>query len=78
MSGTRKPTWEEVKARSVQRLKSFDAEVYCGDCTMAWRHAELPCRKHATPEELVLIDEHVEQALARLAMNEPPWVERTT
>lgn len=64
MSG--KPTWDEVKARSVGSWNGL--EIYCGDCSMAYDHAELPCRKHATPEEQVLIDELVLQALANLQL----------
>jgi hypothetical protein len=60
-----KPTWAEVKARSVGSWNGL--ETYCGDCGMAWEHNQLPCRKHATSEESALIDECLAQALENLA-----------
>lgn len=66
MSGI-KPTWAEVKARSVGTWHGL--ETYCGNCGMTWEHTGLPCSKHATPEEQVLIDECVAQVLENLAQH---------
>ena len=61
----RRPTWDEVRARSEQTLSGV--KVHCGDCEIAWHHGELPCRKHATPEESAAIYDAVAAALERIA-----------
>lgn len=57
------PTWDEVRARSAQKLGSKD--LFCADCAMVYPHSRLPCRKHATPEESAAIDELVAETLMK-------------
>lgn len=59
-----KPTWDEVRSRSAVKMGSLD--LSCGDCEMVFPLSGLPCRKHATPDESVLIDKHVTDAIRSL------------
>lgn len=55
-------TWEDVRARSEEKFGTLD--VYCGDCAAVYHSgAWLPCRRHATSEEIRAIDETVRAVL---------------
>lgn len=58
-------TWDEVRARSERPWGK--TSVFCGDCAMVFPHSGLPCRKHATPEESMAIDEVLRRAMMSIA-----------
>jgi hypothetical protein len=64
-----KLTWEEVEARSAQKLGGMN--VFCFDCRMCFDAVEMPCLKHCKDDEERRVrqerfDVEVKKAVAQL------------